>query len=94
MKRLSQLLASSNKKAYYYTNENSTSEIDFIVQNDENINLIEVKAEVNTKAKSLKVALAKDESLKGLRFSMSDYKVQDNITNIPLYLAPWYLENL
>lgn len=90
---LSQFLSCVNKQIYYYTNENSTSEIDFVVQNDDSINLIEVKAEISTKAKSLKTELKKDESLTGLRFSMNDYKVQDRITNIPLYLVPWYLES-
>lgn len=46
---------------------------------------IEVKAEENVKAKSLKTFLAKNPELQAVRFSMLPYKVQDRITNIPLY---------
>ena len=45
---------------------------------------IEVKAEENLKAKSLKVFTEKY-GLHGVRFSMSDYRRQEWLTNYPLY---------
>lgn len=78
---------------FYYTNENSTNEIDFVTQSDK-IYPIEVKAEVNLKSKSLSTVLKNNTSTYGLRFSMSPYKEQERMTNIPLYLAGEYLRNL
>ena len=46
---------------------------------------IEVKAEENLKSKSLAAFVARYPSLKALRFSMSDYREQDWMTNYPLY---------
>ena len=71
---------------FYYTNENSTLEIDFVLQK-EDVYLLEVKAEVNVHSKSLKTILDKNINLKGIRFSMLPYKIQDRIENIPLYLC-------
>lgn len=78
---------------YYYSNNNSTAEIDFVIQADR-VYPIEVKAEENLKAKSLTQALKTNESLHGLRFSMSDYREEERMTNVPLYLAEWFLGKL
>lgn len=83
---VAQQLYSENHKLFYYTNENSTLEIDFVLQEEE-VYPIEVKAEVNVHSKSLKTVLDKNERLKGIRFSMLPYKVQDRIENVPLYLC-------
>ena len=77
---------------YYYSKPSSTQEIDFIVQAGSEILPIEVKAEENLQSKSLKTTIAKYPGMKGLRFSMSDYREQDDITNVPLYGARGYLE--
>ena len=83
---VAQQLYSENHELFYYTNENSTLEIDFVLQEDD-VYLLEVKAEVNVHSKSLKTVLDKNESLKGIRFSMLPYKMQERIENIPLYLC-------
>lgn len=70
---------------YYWSADNSSGEIDFLVQKNGRIIPIEVKAEENLKAKSLRFFVDKYDGLKGLRFSMSDYREQDWMTNIPLY---------
>lgn len=70
---------------YYWSADNSSGEIDFLVQKNGRIIPIEVKAEENLKAKSLRFFVDKYAGLKGLRFSMSDYREQDWMTNIPLY---------
>lgn len=84
---------SGSKNLYYYTNENSTMEIDFVIQTD-NIYPIEVKAEENLKSKSLSTVLKQNEKLKGLRFSMSNYREQEKMINIPLALAEEYFNCL
>lgn len=89
-----QLESLRNIPIYYYSKENSQLEIDFVVQIDTNIIPLEVKAEENLQAKSLKVILANNPGMLGLRFSMSDYKEQENITNVPLYGARGYLVNV
>lgn len=81
-----QELVTLNKNVYYYSKENSSLEIDFIVQKDE-VYPIEVKAEENLRSKSLKSVYDVNPSLKPCRFSMADYREQGWMTNVPLYLA-------
>ena len=81
---VAQQLIASNRKLYYYTNESSTLEIDFVLQND-GIHPIEVKAEENLRAKSLKTVLNHHPELHGYRFSMANYREEDQFTNIPLF---------
>ena len=76
---------------YYYSNENSTLEIDFVFQK-ENVFPVEVKAEENLRAKSLSTILKANTEITGIRFSMSDYREQERMVNVPLYLAFWYFE--
>lgn len=86
-----QYIATMNQPLYYYTNENSTSEIEFVFQQDA-VFPTEVKAEENLKAKSLSTVLKSNASLKGIRFSMSDYREQERMVNVPLYLVEFYLK--
>ena len=88
-----QFYSSGVDDLYYYSNENSTSEIDFVVD-FRNIYPVEVKAGINLKSKSLSTVLKQDENLKGIRFSMAPYKEQDNIINVPLPFAEEYLKML
>lgn len=71
----------------YWSAENSTGELDFIVQKGSNIIPIEVKAEENLKSRSLRTFVGKHPGMHGLRFSMSGYRRQEWMTNIPLYAA-------
>ena len=75
---------------YYYSKENSQLELDFVIQVGMQVIPVEVKAEENLQSKSLKATIAKYPGMKGLRFSMSDYREQDGITNVPLYGARGY----
>lgn len=70
---------------YYWSAERSTSEIDFLVQYNGLIVPIEVKAEENLQAKSLKVYLEKFSPTVSIRTSMSDFRKQDWLINLPLY---------
>ena len=70
---------------YYYTNDRRSCEVDFVVDTGEEIVPLEVKAEVNLKAKSLKNYHEKYNPPISIRTSMADYKKEDWIVNLPLY---------
>lgn len=70
---------------YYYTNDRGSCEIDFIVDTGERIIPLEVKAETNLKAKSLKAYKEKFEPETAVRTSMADYKNEGWLLNLPLY---------
>ena len=70
---------------FYYNAEDSKQELDFIFQKDEKIIPVEVKAEENLRAKSLRQFVLDHPDTKGIRFSMSPYRKQDWMINIPLY---------
>ena len=86
---LQQLKSLPRTFVYYYSNDNSTLEIDFVVQHDTHIIPIEVKAEENLRAKSLRQFVIDNPGLHGVRFSMSDYREQDWMTNVPLWAVKW-----
>ena len=70
---------------YYYTNDRGSCEIDFVVDNGEQIVPIEVKAETNLRAKSLKTYRERFEPELSVRTSRADYKKEDWLLNLPLY---------
>ena len=70
---------------YYWSADNSSGEIDFIVQKEGVITPIEVKSSENLQSKSLSAFIKRHPELKGLRFSMSEYKDQEWMKNKPLY---------
>lgn len=70
---------------YYWTASNATAEIDFLIQVQNGVIPIEVKAEENLKAKSLKVFIEKYNPSTAIRTSMNPFRVQDWMTNVPLY---------
>ena len=84
-----QELQALDKKVYYHSKEHSELELDFVIQKY-HVYPVEVKAEENLKSKSLRTIYAENNQLKPVRFSMSDYKEQDWMVNVPLYLvAEW-----
>lgn len=84
------LTASIEQSIFYYSKENSPLEIDFMIQQGAYIVPIEVKSEENLKSKSLSAFLQQNENMHGIRFSMSPYREQDRMTNVPLYGAGVY----
>jgi uncharacterized protein len=70
---------------HYWSSEKSSGEVDFVLQGGENIYPVEVKAEENLQAKSLKVFHQKYQNTKPIRTSMSDYKEDDWLVNLPLF---------
>lgn len=73
------------KKLYYWIASNATAEVDFVLQSQNEIIPIEVKAEENLKSKSLKVYVEKYAPKTAIRTSMSEYRQEDWLVNIPLY---------
>lgn len=86
---MSQLVAAYNTSVFYFSNE-AKLEIDFLIQHGSNIVPVEAKAEENLRSKSLSTFVAAHHGMHGLRFSMSDYREQGWMTNIPLYAASTY----
>lgn len=70
---------------YYYTNDRGSCEVDFILDTGEQIVPVEVKAEVNLKAKSLKTYREKFSPAISVRTSMADYRKEEWLVNLPLY---------
>mgnify|MGYP000871745723 CR=1 FL=1 len=69
----------------YYTNDRGSCEVDFVVDTGERIVPVEVKAEVNLRAKSLKTYYEKFSPEVSVRTSMADYKKEGWLLNLPLY---------
>lgn len=82
---LQQLISQLGLHAYYYSAEKSRGEVDFMVQGNSTIIPIEVKAEENLQAKSLKAFVEKYNPKYAVRTSMSDYREESWLINIPLY---------
>jgi predicted AAA+ superfamily ATPase len=85
---LQQLKSIDQLPIYYWSAENATAEIDFLVQYQNSIIPIEVKAAENLKAKSLKTYHQKFNPGISIRTSLSNYRKEDWLLNLPLY-ACW-----
>ena len=70
---------------YYYTNDRGSCEVDFVVDTGEQIMPVEVKAEVNLRAKSLKTYQERFSPEISVRTSMADFKKEAWLVNLPLY---------
>lgn len=82
---LQQMTSKGIGPIYYHSADNSRLEIDFLIQRKAEMIPIEVKAESNVRANSLTKLLDKTPGLHAERYSMLPYRVQGNLTNIPLY---------
>lgn len=94
---IEQLVEFTDMPIQYFSKDNSTMEIDLIVQVSARVIPIEVKAEVNVKAKSLSTYIKEDHkelNLKGSRFSMLPYVDQEWMENVPLYGISTFLRGV
>lgn len=82
---LEELKSNYDIDLFYWTSDSYQSEIGFLIQYESKVIPIEVKAEKNLQAKSLKSFIEKYKNETNIRTSMSDYRVNGKITNIPLY---------
>lgn len=89
-----QLIADTEYTPYYYSETKSEGEIDFVIQKGAYIIPIEVKAEENLRAKSLRGYCDKYKPEIAVRTSMSDYREQEWLVNVPLYLLTGYLQKI
>lgn len=80
-----QIISSMENQLYYFASSDSRLEIDFVCQAG-GIKAIEVKAEENLRSKSLQAVRRKYPDVEAWRFSMSGYREEPDLTNIPLYL--------
>lgn len=80
-----QLISDCGLAPYYWSAENSSGEIDFLAQEGNRICAIEVKAEENLRAKSLSEFKKAHPQITALRFSLSGFRDQEWMRNIPLY---------
>lgn len=87
---LQQLKTIKELNIYYWTAERGTAEVDFVVDNGSDVIPVEVKAEINLQAKSLKVYREKFQPKLSIRTSMADYKKEDCLLNLPL----WAVESM
>ena len=78
-------LITNDLPIYYYSSNDSRVEIDLVVQKGTTVVPIEIKAEENVHAKSLRTFIGKHQELKGLRLSMMSYQDQGWMENRPLY---------
>jgi len=86
-----QELLTLGKEPFYWSVENSQAEIDFLIQQEDKIIPIEVKSGVNLQAKSLKVYIEKFKPSVALRVSLANYKISDNIIDLPIYaFRSWF----
>jgi predicted AAA+ superfamily ATPase len=87
---MQQLRAAEIDYIGYWTNERSTAEVDFMLQHDGEIIPVEVKASENLKAKSFKLFCEKYKPQTAIRTSLSDYRTESWMTNVPLYIIGNY----
>jgi len=69
----------------YWSSDTSRAEVDFLIQAKDSIYPLEVKAAENLQAKSLRVYNEKFSPSRCLRTSLSPYREENWLTNIPLY---------
>lgn len=87
---VAQELVSMGVKPYYWSNDRTPAEIDFVIQHKGKVVPIEVKASTNVRSKSLAQFIKDNGGLKGLRLSLCQYIDQEWMENVPLYaLSGW-----
>ena len=83
---LTEIKSNINSPIFYWSAEKGTAEIDYLIQIGKDNIPIEVKSNENLQAKSLKNFIEKYETQKNVRTSMSNYRKEEKLMNIPLYL--------
>lgn len=89
-----QELITAGNTLYYWSAEKGVAELDFILQHQDRVVPLEVKAEENLKAKSLKVVSENYPETIPVRTSMSDFRKESWMTNFPLYAISFLAKHL
>lgn len=82
---MQEITCESDYKKYYWSAENSRGEIDLLIQFENSVIPIEIKANENLQSKSLRSFNEKFNIAHAVRTSMSNYREEAWLTNIPLY---------
>jgi predicted AAA+ superfamily ATPase len=89
-----QLMPNEDVAIHYFPFDNSKYEIDFVIQDEEDVVVpVEVKASENLRAKSFKLYCEKFKPQTAIRTSLSNYRKEDWMTNVPLYIIGNYFKN-
>ena len=80
-----QLISECGVEPHYWSAENSSGEIDFLVQHGRDVFAMEVKAEENLRSKSLRAFKNAHPKVNAVRFSLSGCREQEWMRNVPLY---------
>jgi predicted AAA+ superfamily ATPase len=90
---LQELISLGFNNISYWTNESGTAELDFMTEKNGTFYPLEIKATENLKSKSLKVFHDKYPEIHCLRCSLSNFRDEKWMSNIPLYALARYLDN-
>jgi predicted AAA+ superfamily ATPase len=82
---MQQLRLNSERYIGYWTNDKSTSEVDFVIQEKGKVIPVEVKSGENLRSKSFRLFCEKYKPSKAIRTSLTDYKEEEWMLNVPLY---------
>jgi hypothetical protein len=89
-----QLMPNENLSIYYFSFDNSKYEIDFIIQNEnDEIIPLEVKSGENLKARSFRLFCEKVKPKTAIRSSLSNFRKEDWLINVPLYVVGSFFES-
>lgn len=83
---LQQLKTLEDMEVVYWISKSGNAEIDFIIQTDGYVIPVEVKANTNIQAKSLKTYREKFQPEKSIRTSLADFEINNGLYNIPLFM--------
>lgn len=86
---VAQQLTAAGLELYYWSNDRTPAELDFIIQLGRKIHPIEVKASTNVRGKSITQFLKDNQDITGIRYSLLGYREQEHIINYPLYALPF-----
>ena len=84
---LQQLKILEDIEIAYWISKSGNAELDFIIQTDGYVIPVEVKANTNLQAKSLKVYREKFEPEISIRTSLADFEINNGLYNVPLFMA-------
>ncbi|MDO9085006.1 MAG: ATP-binding protein [Anaerolineaceae bacterium] len=83
-----------NLKPYYWAADKGTAEIDFVIESASNVIPVEVKASTSLRSKSLKSYYDRYQPEKSIRTSMTNFRDEGWLVNIPLYVISQFREIL
>lgn len=87
---LQQIVAARNTVPVYWAPDDGGADLDFSIERSGALVPIEVKAEENLKSQSLRSFVERFHPSDAWRFSLANYRVQDDMINVPLYaIGPW-----